>query len=128
MSGRPKNDAGAWHPCRLRSDGSMEEPSVHDNFVYALTLHLEKGFLILHTEYRDEPGPSELVDVRFVGCLAHHFDDVAAANVLFDIDRMEIPHLIERAGHLFMARKNYCWPLDFEDLDDLSRKLIARGG
>ena len=45
----------------------MEVPEVHDNFVYAFSVHLEQAVLILHTHYRDGTGPYDLIDLRFVG-------------------------------------------------------------
>jgi hypothetical protein len=102
----------------------MVQPEVHDNFVYALAVHLEQRVLILHTQYRDGPGPHELIDVRFVGLVAHHFDDVAAPSILLDIERVPAGWVVEQWRNLFASRKNYGWPpLQFTDVADLARLL-----
>ena len=118
-----------WDECRFRDDdGSLEQPHVHDNFVYAMSVHLEDHFLVLHSEYRDGDGPSELVDVRFGGVIAHHFDDVASPSILLDIERVPVDWVVQRWGRLFESRRNYGWPpVVSSDPADLSVKLTARG-
>ena len=106
----------------------MEHPSVHDNFVYALSTHLERRFLVLHTQYRDGEGPYELTDVRFFGLVAHHFEHVAGPSILMDIEEVDPGSVIERWHELFERGKNYGWPPGkFIDLTDLSRVLREQG-
>lgn len=117
-----------WEPCRFHLDGQMEFPAVHDNFVYALAICLEQHILILHTQYRDGAGPYDLTDLRFVGLVAHHFDDLAAPSILLDVERVGSAWVIEQWGEMFMSRKNHGWPpLKFTDLADLSRQLGELG-
>jgi hypothetical protein len=116
-----------WERCLFRDDGSLALPNVHDNFVYSLAVHLEQRVLILHTQYRDGPGPHELIDVRFVGLVAHHFDDVAEPSILLEIELVSAGSVVEQWGGLFSSRKNYGWPpLPFTDLADLARQLANR--
>ncbi len=113
-----------WETCRFLPDGLLQSPAVHDNFVYAVAFHLEQRLLILHTQYRDGAGPFELTDLRFVGVIAHHFDDLAAPSILLDVEQVEAAWVVEHWGELFTSRKNYGWPpVKFEDLADLSRQL-----
>jgi hypothetical protein len=117
-----------WEACRFRADGLSESPDVHDNFVYALAVHLEQRVLVLHTQYRDGAGPCDLIDLRFVGVVAYHFDDVAAPSILLDVERVGAAWVVEQWGDLFLARKNYGWPpVRFTDLADLSRQLGEQG-
>jgi hypothetical protein len=102
----------------------LDLPDIHDNFVYALAVHLEQRVLILHTQYRDGPGPHELTDVRFPGLVAHHFDDVAEPSILLDIELVPSRWVVEQWRDLFASRKNYGWPpLKFTDLGDLAQQL-----
>jgi hypothetical protein len=64
----------------------MPHPHLHDNFVYAVTVHLDDGILILHTQYRDGAGPYDCTDVVFTGVSGHHFQDVTAPSILLDIE------------------------------------------
>jgi hypothetical protein len=117
-----------WESVRFRPDGSLETPDVHDNFVYALAAHLEQRIFVLYTQYRDGPDPSELIDLRFVGVLAHHFDDVAAPSILLDVERVGAAWVVDQWGELFLRRKNHGWPpVWFTDLVDLSRRLSELG-
>jgi hypothetical protein len=117
-----------WESCLFSADGLSESPNVHDNFVYALAIHLEQRVLVLHTQYRDGDGPSELIDLRFVGMVAYYFDDVAAPSILLDVERVGAAWVVEQWGELFLARKNYGWPpVRFADLPDLSWQLDEQG-
>ncbi|HJT79291.1 MAG TPA: hypothetical protein VJ739_18995 [Gemmataceae bacterium] len=113
-----------WERCLFRDDALLERPDVHDNFVYALAVHLEQHVLVLHTQYRDGPGLHELTDVRFRGLIAHHFEDVVAPSILLDIERVPPGWVVEQWKGLFDSRKNYGWPpLEYTDLVDLIRRL-----
>lgn len=117
-----------WEPCQFRPDGFSQTPDVHDNFVYALAVHLEQRVLVLHTQYRDGAGPNDLIDLRFAGLVAYHFDDVAAPSILLDVERVAAASVVEQWGDLFLARKNYGWPpVRFTDLADLSQQLGEQG-
>jgi hypothetical protein len=103
-------------------------PGVHDHFVYALAVHLEKRRLVLHTQYRDGPGPYVLIDLRFVGLVAHFFDDVAEPSILQDIEQVPTGWVVEQWAELFDQRKNSGWPpVEYVDRPDLANKLASRG-
>jgi hypothetical protein len=113
-----------WERCLFREDGLLEHPAVHDNFVYSLAIHLEHRVLLLHTQYRDGAGPYDLTDVRFLGLVAHHFDDIAEPSILLDIERVSAKWVVEQWRDLFVSRKNYGWPsLKYTDRADLARQL-----
>lgn len=117
-----------WEVCRFGSDGLLDVPNVHDNFVYAATIHLEQNVLTLHTEYRDDPGPQELTDLRFLGTVAHYFDDFTAPSILLDVELVRVAWVVEHWGELFTSRKNHGWPLPrFDDILDLTRRLEGLG-
>jgi hypothetical protein len=117
-----------WEACKFSADGLSESPDVHDNFVYSLEVQLEQRVLVLHTQNRDGPSPYDLIDLRFVGMVAYHFDDVAAPSILLDVERVEAAWVVEQCGDLFLARKNHGWPpVRFTDLVDLSRQLGEQG-
>jgi hypothetical protein len=117
-----------WKPCLFGADGSLEHPQVHDNFVCALAVHLEQRVLVLHTQYRDGPGPHELTDLRFVGLVAHHFDDVAEPSILLDVERVSAEWVVGQWQGLFASRQRYGWPpIHFSDLADLARQLAGLG-
>ncbi|WP_169977673.1 hypothetical protein [Tautonia rosea] len=117
-----------WSPCRFRDDGFSDIPNVHDHFVYALAVHLERHRLVLHTQYRDGSGPYPLIDIRFVGLVAHHFDNVAEPSILLDIQEDTPGGVIEQWAERFDRLKNHGWPaVDYVDRSELARKLASRG-
>ena len=116
-------EVSAWEPCRFAED----LPNVHDNFLYAVSADLDEGYLTLYTEYRDGDGPRELTDVRFVGLLAYDFEDAAAPSILLDITQHSPEEIVKQWGDLLESRRNWNWPLNFTDLEDLSRKLAKQG-
>ena len=115
-----------WLECEFEEHGSLERPHVHDNFVYALSLHIEKHVLVLHTQYRDQPNENDLTDVRFPGWIAHHFDDVMESSILLDIERVPLEWVVERWQDLLLSRQSYSWPLSFTNMPDLVAQLTMR--
>src|SRR5262249_26955298 len=106
----------------------MEHPNIHDNFVYALAVHLEQRVLILHTEYRDRKPPYELTDVRFIGLVAHYFEHVVEPSILLDIEEVSPEWVIQEWRELFERGKNYGWPpIRYADLAELSVRLAEQG-
>jgi hypothetical protein len=119
------SDGVVWDRCLFRDDGMLDRPAMHDNFVYAIAVHLEQRVLILHTQYRDGPDSGELTDVRFSGLVAHHFDDVAGPSILLDIERVPPEWVVEQWRGLFTNRMNYGWPpVKFANLGELVQQLV----
>jgi hypothetical protein len=78
--------------------------------------------------HHDRPRSHELIDVRFVGVVAHYFDVVAAPSILLDIERVTAVWVVEEWRDVFISRRNYGWPpVQFADLPDLVRQLGGMG-
>jgi hypothetical protein len=106
----------------------MEHRNIHDNFVYALTVLLERRLLVLHTQYRDGEGPYILTDVRFIGLVAHHFDHVAEPSILLDIEEVPAEWVIREWRELFERGMRYGWPpIEYADFAELARRLVEGG-
>src|SRR5262249_60962598 len=106
----------------------MEHLNIHDNFVYALAVHLGQRVLILHTEYRDRKSPYELTDVRFIGLVAHYFEHVAEPSILLDIEEVSAEWVIQEWRELFERGKNYGWRvIRYTNLAELSAGLAVHG-
>jgi hypothetical protein len=101
----------------------LEQPNIHDNFVYAYAVLIDRRQLILHTQYRDvEPG--ELTDIIFSGVVAHYFQDVGYDNILLDIEEVEPEFIVHQQAELLSRRKNYGWPpLEYNSPADLIARL-----
>ena len=107
----------------------MEQPNIHDNFVYAIRIHLEQKVLVLHTQYRDGDGPHDFTDVRFSGVIAHHFRHITAPSILFNIEEVT-PRWIVRDEwkELFDEGKEFNWPtFELRDPTMLLERIAADG-
>ncbi len=116
-----------WSECSFDESCQLVEPNVHDNFVYGLSCQFDQDVVIINTQYRDEAVPHPLTDLRFGGVVAHHFYDVGAPSVLFDVGLVTPSLLVELWSELFESRKNYSWPISFVDLEDLVAQLDNLG-
>jgi hypothetical protein len=105
----------------------MMNPNVHDNFIYAISIHLEERVVILHTHYRDGDSPNEFTDVCFRGVIGHCFQDVVAPSILLDIEEVPPRWVVEEWRAVFERGVNYGWPsLNHRDVDELCRLLEAK--
>ncbi len=104
----------------------QEERSVHDNFVYGYSVDCERRRLVLHTAYKDRE-PHEFTDIVFRDVVAHHFEHVLPGNILFDVEEVDLTHLVRENAALFGQSWRYAWP-PFEydgDLELLIRLMQA---
>lgn len=98
----------------------MAHPSIHDNFVYTVSIHLEERVLILHTQYRDGDGPHDFTDVCFSGVIGHCFQDLAAPSILMDIETVSADWVVGQWRDVFERGTNYGWPpLNHRNLEEL---------
>ncbi|QDT93488.1 hypothetical protein [Gimesia algae] len=117
-----------WQECQIDPSQGMQVPAVHDNFVTALSLDLEQGTLILKTRYEEIHQREEQTDLRFSGVLTHHFNDIMAPSILFDVEYNTFRTLLNEWEWLFLKRKNHGWPLcSCETLPELENLLEERG-
>src|SRR4051812_7594662 len=102
------------------------EPSVHDNFIYAYSVDCEGRRLVLHTAFRDRE-PQEWTDIVFRDVVAHHFEHVLPANILFDVEEADVATLVKENAQLFADSWRYGWPpLEYRgNLDALVELLGA---
>ncbi|WP_417375045.1 hypothetical protein [Gimesia maris] len=116
-----------WQECQIDPSRGMEIPSVHDNYVTALSIDLEQGTLILKTLYQETNQREEQTDLRFFGVLAHHFNDIMAPSILFDVECNTFQTLLNEWEWLFLKRKKHGWPLrSYETIPELENVLKER--
>ncbi|HEY1066134.1 MAG TPA: hypothetical protein VGE52_08490 [Pirellulales bacterium] len=109
------------------------EANVHDNWLYAHAVDHHHRRIVLHTVY-PHVEPAEFTDLVFEGVSVHHFEQQlmssgpAPAVVLFGVEEVDAKWLLEQYGELLDRTKGYGWPIHaYDDLDDLIKKLTARG-
>jgi hypothetical protein len=102
----------------------MPHPHIHDNFVYAVSIHLDHRVLVLHTQYRDDAGPHDFTDACFSGVIGHYFQDVAAPSILLDIETVSTDWVVGQWREVFERGKNHGWPpLNHRNLNELCHLL-----
>ena len=106
----------------------MSDRSVHDNNIYAYAVLCERRRLILYTQFMDG-AKQEYTDVIFDGVVAHHFQDVPAGNILFQVEEVDVEDIVRGWSDLFADRKNYGWPndIDYDGTEQLLTTLRQRG-
>lgn len=105
----------------------MSERSIHDNNIYAYSVHCEQQRIVLHTEYRDG-GAEEYTDVIFSGVLAHNLECVLPGNILFGIELVDPERIVLQWAELFARLKNYGWPaIEYGEPKELVSLLKQRG-
>ncbi len=100
------------------------ERSVHDNLIYAYVVNCEQRELTLHTVYHDRD-PAEFTDIVFREVVAHSFEHVLPGNIVFDVEEVEVPSIIEEHSELFQDSWKWGWPpIEYRgDLNVLAAKL-----
>ena len=64
--------------------------------------------------------------IIFSGLLTHAFKYEHHQNILSDIYKYDIETFIKENKELLRESRNYCWPLFFDDFDDLKTKLLKQ--
>lgn len=96
---------------------------VHDNEIISYEVDLRNRKIIIHTEYRDLM-VGKNADVIFHGVLAHSFQTELSGSIIFDIDKYEITQFLKDNIDLLKKEKNYCWPIDYNTVEELTEKLV----
>ena len=110
--------------------------SVHDNWVYAEAVDLDRCRVVLHTYY-PHVVPHEFTDIVFDGVVVHHFEERRVGdgrilerpwNVLFDAEEVEPTAILGQYADLMARTQKYAWPVaKYNGLDDLASQLTSGG-
>ncbi|SOC44422.1 hypothetical protein [Ureibacillus acetophenoni] len=96
--------------------------SLHDNEIISYEVNLKKEEIIMHTVSHWEGAPD--VTVKFSGVLAHWFEHILRGSIILDLERRELDEFLNYNKELLQKNKNYWWPVDYKDLEDLKNILI----
>lgn len=102
--------------------GSDNVSKIHDNEIISYEVDLRNRKIIIHTEYHD----STLIkntDVIFYDVLVHSFRTELSGSIIFDIDKYEIIQFLKDNSELLKKEKNYCWPMDYNTIEELTERL-----
>ncbi|KUP22394.1 hypothetical protein [Paenibacillus sp. DMB5] len=98
--------------------------SIHDNEITSYQVDLKNHKIILYTE---APSNSERVEVSFEDVLAHRFETQLEGSIILDIQEYGLNRFFENNNELLEKQKDYCWPMHYDSIDELSIQLMKEG-
>lgn len=106
--------------------------TVHDGDIKKYEVNFEKNELKIFFKI-ESPYVPELrknnkeATIIFSGLLTHAFEYEHHQNIMSDIYKCDIEIFINENKELLKESRMYCWPVFFENLDDLKTKLLKIG-
>ena len=92
---------------------------IHDNIIIKYTVDFEKEEIVMETvNYHKEK-----ILIKFDGVLVHYFEMAMPDSIIFNIDEYEGREVIKEKRELLKNTKAFCWPLAYENENDLIKKL-----
>lgn len=92
---------------------------VHDNKILAYTVDFENKEITMKTINIKH----EIIFVKFKDVLVHYFEMAMPDSIIFDIDEYEGRKVVKEERELLKNTKAFCWPLAYENENDLIEKL-----
>lgn len=92
--------------------------NIHDNEIISYVVNLKNQEIILHMEYLNKS-----TDVIFSKVLGHFFENELSGSIMLDITEYSINQFVKDNNELLKQRKNYCWPIDYDYIEQLTEKL-----
>ncbi|MCZ8520836.1 MULTISPECIES: hypothetical protein [Paenibacillus] len=94
--------------------------SIHDNEITSYKVDLKNHKITFHTL---SPTNHQEVEVLFVEVLAHQFEAPLEGSIIFGIQEYELDRFIDGNRNLLEKQKKYCWPMYYDNMNDLSSFL-----
>lgn len=91
---------------------------IHDNEISSYIVNLKEQQIILHMEHQNKN-----TNIIFSNVLVHFFENELSGSILLDIEEYSINQFIKDNCRLLEQRKNYCWPIDYDTIEQLSEEL-----
>lgn len=91
---------------------------IHDNEISSYIVNLKEQQIILYMEHQNKN-----TNIIFSNVLVHFFENELSGSILLDIEKYSINQFIKDNCRLLEQRKNYCWPIDYDTIEQLSEEL-----
>lgn len=95
---------------------------VHDNEIVGYEVDFKEKMITLKTVSEE----NEKVQVIFKDVLANFFEEGGHQNIIFDIVINTIEDFIRENEKMLMEKKNSCWPMCYDNLNELQKSLEER--
>lgn len=93
---------------------------LHDSEIISYEVNLKEQSIIMHTKHNST---IQHTDIVFYNVLSHFFENELKGSIIFDIEKHELIQFIKDNHNLLEKQKNYCWPLDYNTIEELIKKL-----
>ncbi|MBD7911526.1 hypothetical protein [Clostridium cibarium] len=97
--------------------------NIHDNEIISYKVNLKNQKIIIYTEYQKRK-ITKKTDVIFYDVLVHFFENELPGSTILDIDEHNINQFIRDNSKLLEQRKDSCWPIDYNTIEELTRELL----
>jgi len=95
---------------------------VHDNEIISYEVNLKNDKIVVHTFY-EKDNQTEFTDIIFEGVISHLFEHPLKGSIILDIQDYNIQLFLKENKELLAKNKNHGWPLMYNDIEELERKL-----
>jgi len=94
---------------------------VHDNLIIGYEVDLENKTVKLNTYNKKE---NTRVSLLAVDVLTHSFENILLDNIILAVEESSTQTFLEDNSKVLLCKKDYCWPIDYEGIDELENFLI----
>lgn len=94
---------------------------MHDNIITSYQVDLTEKTLILHSY---NPYNNQTESFLASGVLTHSFENILPNSIILCVEDLAIEAFIKDNREELEAKKQYCWPIYFEDIQSLQLFLI----
>lgn len=96
--------------------------NLHDNEIVSYKVELRNQKIIFNTEYCKYKILKNM-DIIFKDVLGHYFENQLYGSTILNIEEYRVSRFIEDNEELLNEHKDYCWPIDYDKIEDLEKKL-----
>lgn len=90
----------------------------HDGTIIKYNVDLKENNIEMTVELYDG-----MQNICFYNTLTHYFAHILSGNVIGDIYEIEAKYFIEDNKDILWEGKNFCWPLDYDDMYGLEENI-----
>lgn len=96
--------------------------NIHDNEIISYEVCLKDKKIIIHSK-NNYSKLNEYIDIVFYNVLVHFFENQLSHSIIFDICKYDVNKFIQDNNQLLNKRKKYCWPIDYDNIEELISTL-----
>lgn len=97
---------------------------MHDDYIVSYSVNFSDNTIVLRTHNEDKEKDEKL---EFLEVLTHSFYGALKYNQILAINEYEIDNFIKDNKEILERTKNYCWPVDYQSIDELKAFLSYNG-